>query len=524
MSDISLPPEILRQIVTIFEDDYKTLYSCLLVNRYWCCNVVPILWRKMPDNFPRIATSSWAYKFIQAYINCLSTDTRAQLGLTESDQQKESSVLLYPTYLKVLDFQRLSDAIVSWCIKLNRNIYDKKTRRGSHYGESEKKLKFLEVIVKLLHTSKARIQKVIFVLSKPINVVEKQPFLRIVTNLVEQSQTEDSLLGKLREVHFSQYVFMIQEVFKLFARHCNNFQCLKLKNIVLNKRARRPIEGLLQLIQAAAPNLKEITCDQFGRHFMNNNLEIWPHISSQLSVSLRKITIIPAWLSNVDYLDFLLQFKNLETLEIIGAHERRYITSAYESKRFPSLKNFIHRNSSKDIYSNIDLYFIILSLSQNTLQSLILDSIVFAHNQRFLNHLQSLVTLTELTIKIDEEVHCLQNFLQSLEQLHTLKFLRINGIERNDPPVKFNTPRLFPAVLTQFELSTRFVFTVDSFTAFLGYFEKLPRLIMFTVYPPTEKRLLDVMKNLALGRGETIHGFGCSHIDNGWKLIWISLD
>ncbi|CAG8523654.1 11600_t:CDS:2 [Ambispora leptoticha] len=514
MSDISFPPEILQQIITFHEDNYKTLYSCLLVNKYWCRNVVPILWRNMPEKYKKKSPS--AYKFIQAYINCLSTDTRAQLGLTKSDQQNESSVFLYPTYLKVFDLQWLLNEIVSWYGKLFRNI-PKKQRRGPY--------EFLEAIINLLRTNKARIEKVRIVLLEPIKEDEKQQLLRIVTNLVKQSQDEeDGLLGKLREVHFSQYVFRIQEVFKLFARHCNNFQCLKLKNATIEKQ---PIRGLLKLIQAVAPNLEEITCE----NLKVKNLEIWSHISFQLSTSLRKITIKQTFNFDYDYLDFLLQFQNLETLELIGTFSSRYtfnsqyIISDHNSKIFPSLKKFIRRTHSNYYYA-LGIVMDILILSRNTLKSLILH-FELVYNIEFLNELESLVTLTELTIKIDS-TESLHNFLFLLEYLQNLKFLTINGRNGGNNYSTVTLPEsrlLFPAALAYFEFSIRIPFTSDSLTTFLGYFDKLPRFIKITV--PSYK-LLGGMKNLALARGERIHRFGWNYVDEAqtwlFKFIWISLD
>ncbi|CAG8764117.1 1950_t:CDS:1, partial [Funneliformis caledonium] len=41
----SLPNLCLRKIFECIEEDKPSLHSCLLVNRHWCQEVVPILWR-----------------------------------------------------------------------------------------------------------------------------------------------------------------------------------------------------------------------------------------------------------------------------------------------------------------------------------------------------------------------------------------------------------------------------------------------------------------------------------------------
>src|SRR5581483_4645807 len=37
-------PELIYEIIKYFHDDFKTLYSCILVNRLWCRLAIPLLW------------------------------------------------------------------------------------------------------------------------------------------------------------------------------------------------------------------------------------------------------------------------------------------------------------------------------------------------------------------------------------------------------------------------------------------------------------------------------------------------
>ncbi|POG58608.1 hypothetical protein GLOIN_2v1729262, partial [Rhizophagus irregularis DAOM 181602=DAOM 197198] len=37
-------PELIFDIIKYFQDDYSTLYSCVLVNRLWCRLTIPLLW------------------------------------------------------------------------------------------------------------------------------------------------------------------------------------------------------------------------------------------------------------------------------------------------------------------------------------------------------------------------------------------------------------------------------------------------------------------------------------------------
>src|SRR5260363_69665 len=42
-----LPTECFFKIFNNLQDDYKSLYSCLLVSRLWCRIIIPILWSKI---------------------------------------------------------------------------------------------------------------------------------------------------------------------------------------------------------------------------------------------------------------------------------------------------------------------------------------------------------------------------------------------------------------------------------------------------------------------------------------------
>ncbi|KAF0532299.1 f-box domain-containing protein [Gigaspora margarita] len=69
---ITLPNECLFEIFNNFRDCYKSLFSCLLVNRQWCRVIVPILWSKPLDDF-RDA------RIINIYLLALNVEEQVQL-------------------------------------------------------------------------------------------------------------------------------------------------------------------------------------------------------------------------------------------------------------------------------------------------------------------------------------------------------------------------------------------------------------------------------------------------------------
>src|SRR4051812_15680082 len=63
--------DCLRIIFTEFKNDSNTLYSCMLVNRYWCQIIVPILWEN-----PYILKNISHKKLYNTIFNLLPSDSK----------------------------------------------------------------------------------------------------------------------------------------------------------------------------------------------------------------------------------------------------------------------------------------------------------------------------------------------------------------------------------------------------------------------------------------------------------------
>ncbi|RIA93725.1 hypothetical protein C1645_761693 [Glomus cerebriforme] len=124
---MKFPPEILQNI---FEQvGYCTdLFNCLLVNRYWCTNILPILWENPLEKI--YGKTFWnrnskVIKIIEIYISCLSQQSKSiirQNGLEKVNVLKESdnNILLcnYIIYLRGIEFTTLFTAIANWIKKV----------------------------------------------------------------------------------------------------------------------------------------------------------------------------------------------------------------------------------------------------------------------------------------------------------------------------------------------------------------------------------------------------------------------
>ncbi|KAF0501150.1 hypothetical protein F8M41_020115 [Gigaspora margarita] len=97
-------PELMEKILNNLNNEIDSLYSCALVNRYWCKIAIPILWQD-PFSFDE------SYSFIPKYFSSLSEDTLKECGLTEKISK---TLFVYAKFLKVLDLDRFELMVKRW--------------------------------------------------------------------------------------------------------------------------------------------------------------------------------------------------------------------------------------------------------------------------------------------------------------------------------------------------------------------------------------------------------------------------
>src|SRR3954451_9693819 len=73
---VSIPAECLQEIFEHLQDDEFSLHSILLVNRFWCKNVLPILWRQP---FYLCAKKGASPKLVETYIQCMDNESKCRL-------------------------------------------------------------------------------------------------------------------------------------------------------------------------------------------------------------------------------------------------------------------------------------------------------------------------------------------------------------------------------------------------------------------------------------------------------------
>ncbi|GES86186.1 hypothetical protein GLOIN_2v866766 [Rhizophagus clarus] len=75
-----LPTECMLEIFKHVQTQGSGLYSCLLVNRYWCKNIIPLLWSRP---FEGLSTEN-RHKLIHTYLACLDREDYLNLSSSNS--------------------------------------------------------------------------------------------------------------------------------------------------------------------------------------------------------------------------------------------------------------------------------------------------------------------------------------------------------------------------------------------------------------------------------------------------------
>ncbi|CAG8679875.1 3738_t:CDS:1, partial [Dentiscutata heterogama] len=218
-----LPVEIILQIFQIIYyskpknrpyEQYQTLRSCLLVNRFWCINVTSILWSRVfaPDSLVRLGA-------ISKYISCLNPEKFQLLldaGMKFSKRTEYNQLFDYPSFLKELQFDIFLKDLSAWCIEYYRC----------------RNLKFQNLVLRtLLELFSERGAKLeVFYMKKVYKCAF--PFyhtdLRYLDFSVLTSVNVKGIFANCKKMRLEGDVLMLSNIIEIFTKICNNIEHLTL--------------------------------------------------------------------------------------------------------------------------------------------------------------------------------------------------------------------------------------------------------------------------------------------------------
>ncbi|PKC72622.1 hypothetical protein RhiirA1_452137 [Rhizophagus irregularis] len=117
-------PELINEIIHYFQNDYKTLYSCILVNRLLCRFAIPLLWKDPFSSASKnhhLITDSYNKKcdFIQIYLFNVNEEEKTNLkeyGINK-DLFPSSTLFNYSSFIKRLNTWKILHSIEKWVVR-----------------------------------------------------------------------------------------------------------------------------------------------------------------------------------------------------------------------------------------------------------------------------------------------------------------------------------------------------------------------------------------------------------------------
>ncbi|GBB84053.1 hypothetical protein RclHR1_01070003 [Rhizophagus clarus] len=104
-------PELINEVIQYFRYDYKTLHSCILVNRLWCRLAIPLLWED-----PFLIKKPKNYRFIEIYLYNLNEDYKTKLNeyVNHDDSFPSNTLFNYPSFIQHLDTSKVCYSVKMW--------------------------------------------------------------------------------------------------------------------------------------------------------------------------------------------------------------------------------------------------------------------------------------------------------------------------------------------------------------------------------------------------------------------------
>ncbi|KAF0516135.1 RNI-like protein [Gigaspora margarita] len=142
-----LPNEFFLKIFDYLRDDYKSLYSCLLVNRHWCRITVPILWSE-------IANKLRNRKLINTCLLSLNSDEQALIIPFNINLPNSPNLLFeYTSYVTSvgrfddlnIPSDNLDNGVINW---LNYNGYEEACSWDDWEGQEDWEVDKLVIAIK----------------------------------------------------------------------------------------------------------------------------------------------------------------------------------------------------------------------------------------------------------------------------------------------------------------------------------------------------------------------------------------
>jgi hypothetical protein len=351
-----LPTECMQQILKYVDDQENGLYSCLLVNKYWCKNVLPILWASpFQGSFIIshwvLATSNLKstlskkainqlnnYKIIDTFISCLDNkefnylNSLFQKFYSINFRISKKPLINYSSFLQELSYNEFENTIYIYLMRKFKDKYKEQqilvmaTSLMKLFLKESTNLRVINFSKKFLKLDtpnllpKLMTKNFIFNLNNLNNLTEKGYYyyslnrlVKFQINIINTTLTQNTI-----------------NLLKLISINCKNIHYIdfKFKHYDYN-------DDILQLIISIIKSQDHIS--EFNISQIKDNLEL---ILLNLLL-LHKNTLISMKLDNVyiseNSTEMLKQFNNIRKIKLLHCNKLTSDVLADYSEQLESL-------------------------------------------------------------------------------------------------------------------------------------------------------------------------------------------
>ncbi|GBC47931.1 uncharacterized protein OCT59_000434 [Rhizophagus irregularis] len=364
-------PELINEVIKYFRHDYKTLHSCILVNRLWCRLAIPLLWEdpfsiKLPKN----------YRFIEIYLNNnLNEEDKTKLNeyginynkLLLPSNTSNNSLFNYPNFIKCLNTWKIIFSIEQWILTI---INVKAGLQSTNYflknmypNNFDQKLNSSRLIYKLLF--KIFIENEVKLHTFEVIVVRDidHDCFNDAFNLILQNQ--DFIFNiknlKLQRIANGSKIFPF---LKFLYSNCNSINSLYFQFPRFNNNNLLTEDYLLKIINSQK-NLKKIS---FERNYLFKGKFFLSLKNSNCSNTLNTIIFY-----RIDFKKIIIsneEFENLNVLESIHILYCYSLNSDFIQQIINLKKPFKLKSLFMDIMLQIDSLNLLLQKSGSYLENI----------------------------------------------------------------------------------------------------------------------------------------------------------
>jgi hypothetical protein len=414
MNSTYLISDCIIQIIKYLENDIKSIYCCILINKAWSYTTIPFLWRN-PFEIISNGNFSKAPKIIQTYILCLSDIDKLHLIYEGFNISKtESAFFDYPSYIKEINCNLVNKSISTWF---------KKTYFEHKSINEEKENLFIGKIYDMFFSRYNRLYSFEIGLRKygSFNYPNFSSFLGL-----RQTITDLQHLG----IYFhpsdnEQINEKINEQISKFFKKLLTFQCHNIHFIDYKSCANRDILVYYDEKNIAYFKISELIKLQYGLRLFRYlgetsilNFEEATSVFGAFKTQINSLTHLE--LRGIGFNDKIIQclqlFKNLKFLIIINCYQDKLLSEdLFPGPEQLSITKFVFLNN-RNMSENLQVAF--LKLPNYNLKSLTTD---FIDNQKVIDSLNyQFPNIIYLSTRIEKNGFVHMDWISNLTKLSHL--------------------------------------------------------------------------------------------------------